>query len=174
MEFPDNGRVFAYLDELRYYSGAPEEFNDFADGYYMPTAVPVDSNLILILPDTEDLNAPTLAIQTGETITGYRIGGVRPSDPKRGQVWAQLENNVITSLQVYNGVAWTDCEGRVWTGSRWIPLYAFNVVTLADYFDVIGTYDNSTIYSDSGFWTWFQKAWNDFRSWIDGFKLDNQ
>lgn len=173
LEFPDNGRIFGYLDELRLYVGAPEDFYEYSS-MYRPTAVPVDSNLILVLPDTEELNAPTLAVQTGERITGYRIGGVRPSDPRQGQVWAQLENNIITSLQVYNGVSWVECEGRVWTGSRWIPLYAFNVVTMADYFDVIGTYDNSTIHSDSGFWTWFQKSWNDFRSWLDGFKLDNQ
>lgn len=174
IEFPDNGRIFGYLDEVSIWSAYEEEFPFLGALNYIPSAVPFDSNMILVLPETEDLKVPTLAIQTGETITGYRIGGVRPSDPKRGQVWAQLENNVITSLQVYNGVAWTDCEGRVWTGSRWIPLYAFNVVTLADYFDVIGTYDNTTIYSDSGFWSWFQKAWNDFRSWLDGFKLDNQ
>ena len=175
LDFPAGSRAFGYLDELRIYTEniLPDIAVDMYNNY-VPTAVPVDSDLILVLPDTEDLKVPTLAVQTSEIISGYRIGGVRPSQPKKGLVWAQVENQVITSLQVYNGSAWTDCSGRVWTGSRWIPLYAFNVVTLADCYDVIGTYDNSTIYSNSGFWSWWKTTWNDFRSWCDDIKLGIQ
>ena len=113
-------------------------------------------------------HSPTLAVRTDVTITDHQIGGVRPSVPEKGQVWALVESGYITSLQVYNGSVWLNCDGRIWTGSRWIPASSYNVITLQDMYDIVdSTHDYEYIYTESGFWSWFQKAWNQFMSRVD-------
>jgi len=119
--------------------------------------------------DADDLeDAPILAVKTDVVITDYQIGGVRPSVPEKGQVWALVESGYITSLQVYNGSVWLNADGRIWTGSRWIPASSYNVITLQDMYDIVdATQDYEYIYTESGFWSWFQRAWKDLISRLD-------
>lgn len=119
--------------------------------------------------DADDLkDAPILAVKTDVVITDYQIGGVRPSVPEKGQVWALVESGYITSLQVYNGSVWLNADGRIWTGSRWIPANSYNVITLQDMYDIVdATQDYEYIYTESGFWSWFQRAWKDLISRLD-------
>ena len=120
------------------------------------------SAIVGLSPD--QLNTPTLAVRTDLEITGIQIGGVRPSIPQKGQVWALVESQRITSIQIYNGSAWEACDGRIWTGSRWIPASSYNVITLQDMYDIAdATPDYEYIYSESGFWSWWQKSWNAFQ-----------
>lgn len=113
--------------------------------------------------DKDSLNTPTLAVRTDIDITSYQIGGVRPSVPEKGQVWAMVENERIVSIQIYNGQAWDGVDGRIWTGERWIPASSYNIITLQDMYDIVdATQDFEYIYSESGFWTWWQKSWNAF------------
>lgn len=92
------------------------------------------------------------------------IGGPRPSYPTRGMVWALVEDGYITSLQQYDGFGWNAVNGRIWTGERWVPYYSYNILTLQDYYDIVGNdYNgNEYIYTESGFWSWWQKAWAAF------------
>ena len=118
--------------------------------------------------DSASLNTPTLAVRSDIPVTNYQIGGVRPSIPYKGLVWAMVESGYISSLQIYDGRAWVQCDGRIWTGERWIPYSSYNVVTLSDMYDIADASGQSGyeyIYSESGFWSWFQKAWLDFRQW---------
>lgn len=112
----------------------------------------------------EDLATPTLAVRSDIPVTSWQIGGVRPSVPSKGQVWALVERQYITSLQIYNGRAWEACDGRVWTGSRWVPYSAYNVITLKDMSDIVDSSspDKEYIYTESGFWDWWQRSWNAF------------
>lgn len=113
--------------------------------------------------DDDKSDKPTLAVRTDIEITDYQIGGVRPAIPKKGLVYAMVESGYITSLQIYNGQAWEACDGRIWTGERWIPYSSFNVITLKDMLDIVdATQDYEYIYSESGFWSWWQKSWNAF------------
>ena len=113
--------------------------------------------------DKADLNTPTLAVRTDIDITSYQIGGVRPSLPTKGQVWAMIENDRIVSLQIYNGQAWEGVDGRIWTGERWIPMSSYNIITLQDLYDIVDATPNyEYIYSEAGFWSWWQKSWNAF------------
>lgn len=113
--------------------------------------------------DSDSMNTPTLAVRTDLDITSYQIGGARPSLPTKGQVWALVESGYITSIQIYNGSAWESCDGRIWTGSRWIPASSYNVITLQDMYDIVDATQNyEYIYSESGFWSWWQKSWNAF------------
>jgi len=118
--------------------------------------------------EKDALNTPTLAVRTDLEITSYQIGGVRPSLPEKGQVWALVENERIISIQIYNGQAWEAVDGRIWTGSRWIPASSYNIITLQDMYDIVdATPDYEYIYSEAGFWAWFQKAWNAFMVKVD-------
>lgn len=115
----------------------------------------------------EDLATSTLAVRSDIPVTTWQIGGVRPSVPTKGQVWALVERQYITSLQIYNGRAWESCDGRIWTGSRWVPYSSYNVVTLKDMSDIVdaSSPDHEYIYTESGFWDWLQR-------WLTQFKTD--
>lgn len=118
----------------------------------------------ITLMDKSDLNTPTLAVRTDIDITSYQIGGVRPSLPTKGQVWAMVENDRIVSIQIYNGQAWEGVDGRIWTGQRWIPASSYNIITLQDMYDIVDATPNyEYIYSEAGFWAWWQKSWNAFQ-----------
>jgi len=117
---------------------------------------------VTVIPN-ENIKTPTLAVRTDLEITSHQIGGVRPSIPEKGMVWALVEGERITSLQIYNGQAWEGVDGRIWTGSRWIPASSYNIVTLQDMYDIVdATQDYEYIYTESGFWAWWQKSWNSF------------
>ena len=114
----------------------------------------------------EDLTTPTLAVRSDIPVTSWQIGGVRPSVPTKGQVWALVERQYITSLQIYNGRAWEACDGRIWTGSRWVPYSAYNVITLKDMSDIVdgSSPDKEYIYTESGFWDWLQRFLTGFKT----------
>lgn len=116
----------------------------------------------------DDLNTPTLAVRSDIAINNKQIGGVRPSFAQRGDVYAMVESGFITSLQQYTGYAWQSVDGRIWTGSRWIPYSSYNVITLSDMYDIAdasGQGGYEYIYSQQGFWAWLQK-------WLMQFKTD--
>lgn len=114
-----------------------------------------------VAPVNSNFKTPTLAVRTDLEITGHQIGGVRPSLPERGLVWGLVEDGRITSLQIYNGQAWESVDGRIWTGSRWVPYYAYDVLLLKDMYDIIESDPSQEyIYTEQGFWSWFQRAWN--------------
>lgn len=115
----------------------------------------------------DDLATPTLAVRSDIPISSWQIGGVRPSVPTKGQVWALVERQYITSLQIYNGRAWEACDGRIWTGARWVPYSSYNVITLKDMSDIVdsSSSDHEYIYTESGFWDWLQR-------WLTQFKTD--
>lgn len=110
------------------------------------------------------LKVPTLAVKSDIDVTDQKIGGVRPSVPTKGLVWAMVENGVISSIQIYDGSAWVACDGRIFTGTRWVPYGSYNIVTLKDFYDVADASgsDFSYIYTETSFWNWWQKSWNAF------------
>lgn len=119
--------------------------------------------------DLSTLKPNTAAVQTDIPIHGYTVGGVRPTFPARGDVWFGVTNGRVSSVQVYTGSAWTSSNARWWTGERWIPIYAFDIFTLEDCWDIADSGDVITpIESDTAGWNWWKKAWTDFRSWLGG------
>lgn len=124
--------------------------------------------LLSYIAPIADFKTPTLAVRTDLEITGYQIGGVRPSLPTKGLVWALVEDGRITSLQIYNGQAWEAVDGRIWTGSRWVPYYAYDVLLLKDMYDIIEADPSQEyIYTESGFWSWLQRAWAQMMGKLD-------
>jgi len=122
----------------------------------------------VVAMDKDDFNTPSLAVRTDLNITGYQIGGVRPSLPEKGLVWALVEGSRITSLQIYNGQAWEAVDGRIWTGTRWVPYYAYDVLLLKDLYDIVeGDPSLDYIYTQEGFWAWLQQAWSQMMGKLD-------
>lgn len=116
---------------------------------------------------SEDIQPNTAAVQSEIPVTGYIVGGVRPTFPARGNVWFPVEGSRITACYIYDGSMWRAAGCRYYTGIRWIPIYAFDIYTLADCWDVADAVDvPPAITSESGFWNWWAKQWLDFRSWL--------
>ena len=126
-----------------------------------------DHEYVTCIYDSNTLKPNTAAVQTDIPITAYTVGGVRPTFPKRGQVWFTVENKRVQGCYVYTGTAWESVNCRYYTGSRWIPIYAFDMDTLADLWDIADG-DNAMVQitTESGFWNWWKAQWLDFRSWL--------
>lgn len=116
---------------------------------------------------SEEVKPNTAAVQSDIPVNGYTVGGVRPTFPSRGDVWFPVNGSRISGCYIYNGRAWEETNARWYTGTRWIPIYAFDLVTLQDMWDVA---DSETVVpsitSEYGFWNWWKTAWLDFRSWL--------
>ena len=123
---------------------------------------------------SEEVKPNTAAIQTDIPIKGYTVGGVRPTFPVRGDVWMPVSNNRISGCYVYNGSSWEQVNARWYTGTRWIPIYSFDLTTLEDCWDISdGDKVISPIPTEQDFWTWWKNAWTDFRSWFSGALKNN-
>lgn len=125
---------------------------------------------VTCLYDPTELQSNTAAIQSTIPVNGYTVGGVRPTFPVRGDVWFPVEGSRISGVYIYNGQAWEETNARWWTGKRWIPIYAFDLVTLADMWDVgssTGEDVSPPITSEYSFWNWWQKEWQGFRRWLE-------
>lgn len=121
-----------------------------------------------VYPASQLEDSPVIAIRSNTPVTKWQFGGVRPSYPEYGMVYAMVESGRISSMQQYTGYAWESVDGRIWTGERWIPYYAYDVFLLKDLFDVVGVDpEKEYIYTESGFWTWLQSAWKGMISRLD-------
>ena len=160
LSFSANVHSFTYLDELRVVDFAVYTAN------FQPSPVPYDTNNIFVLPDSKSLKDLTIAVQSDIPVFGYRVGGVRPTFPDRGMVYLPVENGRAIDCQIYNGTYWESVECRLWTGSRWIPMWAFDILTLSDCWDVADGTGSPPITTEQGFWSWWQKEWLDFRAWL--------
>ena len=117
---------------------------------------------------SEEVKPNTAAIQTDIPIKGYTVGGVRPTFPTRGDVWMPVSNNRISGCYIYNGTAWESVNARWYTGTRWIPIYAFDLTTLKDCWDIADV-DTTIVMiaTESQFWAWLQSAWQQMLDKLD-------
>ncbi|MCI8593743.1 MAG: LamG domain-containing protein [Oscillospiraceae bacterium] len=114
-----------------------------------------------------ELKPNTAAVQSDIPVSGYTVGGVRPTFPKRGDVWFPVSGSRITGCYIYTGSMWQEAGCRYYTGKRWIPIYALDIYTMADCWDTADGGDvQQSITSEYNFWNWWQKSWLDFRQWL--------
>lgn len=140
---------------------------------FTPTPVPFDTNLVYVLPSVAGLNDNTVAIMSQLPVSGYRVGGIRPTDPTlaAGYVYMHIDGEFVDSVQQYNGSYWEEVTARLYTGVRWIPVTAFNVYTLEDMFDIIdpdadgGGNSVDSIYQ---YYLWWSGEWGSFQQWLQG------
>lgn len=131
------------------------------------TSSDLSAEWVSCMYSSEKVKPNTAAIQTDISINGYTVGGVRPTFPVRGDVWMPVSNNRISACYVYNGSAWEQVNARWYTGTRWIPIYAFDLTTLEDCWDIADIDTTITaIGTESEFWNWWKRAWTEFRTWL--------
>lgn len=134
----------------------------------IPGSAPDDAvEKVSCIYSSEEVKPNTAAIQSDIPVKGYTVGGVRPTFPQRGDVWMSVNGSRISGVQIYNGRAWESTNARYYTGTRWIPIYAFDIQTLEDCWDIADGDDAvPPISTEEGFWGWWQRQWLDFTKWI--------
>lgn len=165
--FQDAADNFKYIDEIRFVN-----FAVYDGASYNVSPVPFDTNNVFVLPETENLEPDSIAIQSDTQVAGYRVGGVRPTFPYRGLVWFPLDNDRIYDCLMWTGSYWESVGCRLWTGERWIPIWAYDVTTLQDMFDMTDEIEVPNIASEQSFWSWFIKEWDLFIELLND-KLSN-
>ena len=101
-----------YLDELRVTTG-----DMVSTGSYTPSSEPFDTNKVLALPN--ELAANTIYVRHSTPANGWRIGGVRPSNPVTGFFYLPLHADYTGGQsQLYDGSNWVDVEAMVYDGSE--------------------------------------------------------
>lgn len=101
-----------YLDELRVTTG-----DMVSTGSYTPSSEPFDTNKVLALPN--ELIANTIYVRHSTPVNGWRIGGVRPSNPATGFFYLPLHADYTGGQsQLYDGSNWVDVEAMVYDGSE--------------------------------------------------------
>lgn len=135
----------------------------------IPGSAPDDAvEKVSCIYSSEEVKPNTAAIQSDIPVKGYTVGGVRPTFPQRGDVWMSVNGSRISGVQIYNGRAWESTNARYYTGTRWIPIYAFDIQTLEDCWDIADGDDAvPPISTEEGFWSWWQHQWLDFRKWLE-------
>ncbi len=100
-----------YLDELRITTGSMV----YTDAYN-PTSAPYDTNKVLALP--ADLSEDTVYVRHSTSVSAWRIGGVRPSNPFAGFVYIPMyEDNSGGQAQIYDGSNWVNVDAYIYDGS---------------------------------------------------------
>lgn len=93
-----------YFDELMFCNKAL-----YTNNSHTPRLQPYDSANVLVAPDVVSSNS--ICIKSILPVNGYRVGGVRPVYPASGFVYVYLENNLIKSIQQFDGSGWVECQG---------------------------------------------------------------
>lgn len=145
------------------------QFVDIMYASVIPGTEPDDAvKKVSCIYSSEEVKPNTAAIQSDIPIHGYTVGGVRPTFPARGDVWMSVTGSRISGVQIYNGRAWEETNARYYTGTRWIPIYAFDIYTLEDCWDIADGEDViPPITSENDFFRWWQQQWLDFRKWLE-------
>jgi len=136
--FHTGGSVYQYIDEVRIVSEAL-----YMGENYIPQFTPYDTNLVLTLPDINKNNV--IAVQTELDITGYRIGGVRPTYPEKGFVYFYVEDNRIKSTQIFNGYAWEQVKSRIKLHGKWLNPEDYSLSGVGDEFDAPVEVEDPTV-----------------------------
>lgn len=110
------------LDELRLSKGILYEKN------YVARQQPFDTNSVLVRPENPAEN--DIVIMSNVPISTYRIGGVRPTYPVTGSTFIYLENDVVQSIQQYQGDGWVLVDAFIWQDGEWKNLLKYNFADL--------------------------------------------
>ncbi len=104
-----------YLDEIRISKG-----EIYTSNFVIPSQ-PFDTNLVLVQPDSGNEN--DIAIKSNVAVSGFRVGGVRPTYPTNGYTYVYLENDVVKDVQQYQTDGWYSVEASIYEEGKWSNLY---------------------------------------------------
>lgn len=97
-------------------------------GPYTPSLQPYDTNSVLVKPENPLEN--DIVIMSNVPVSDYRIGGVRPTFPESGSTYIYLENDVVKSVQQYQGEGWNAVDAFIYRDGSWVDLKNFNMKDL--------------------------------------------
>lgn len=119
-----------YLDELRVCGGSL-----VTSAQYNPATAPYDTNMVLALPD--DLVANTIYVRHEIPVNGFRIGGVRPSNPTTGFFYLPLHEDYTGGQpQLYDGSNWVNVIAMVYDGTSTKDVIGFKFTPIGTSEDV--------------------------------------
>lgn len=114
------------IDELRILGSC--SYVDRIGDSFTPSVMPYDSDLTYVLPDVEYNH--TILIQSTLPVTTTQFGGKRLALPTVGAVYTSVENDVITSVQQYNGADWMSVPASVFSSdtSKWVSIIGQSII----------------------------------------------
>lgn len=119
-----------YLDELRITTG-----DMVSSDVYNPSSAPFDTNKVLALPS--ELVANTIYVRHSTPVNGWRIGGVRPSNPTTGFFYIPLHSDYTGGqAQLYDGSNWVDVDAMVYDGTSVTSVVGFTFTPMGEASDV--------------------------------------
>ena len=128
---------YLLIDEVR--------VSNFDVPVQVPTQ-PFDSNMAYIYPETAEENDIVLA--SSLPVSSYRVGGVRQTYPLNGDVFINVDNNVVKNVFQYDGGAWKDVDAAIYRDGEWNNLLSFDLNEVQD--DVDGSGDGGGDGGSSG------------------------
>lgn len=87
---------------------------------YSPSSQPYDTNSVLVLPAEGSENQ--IAVKSNIPVSGFRVGGVRPTYPLNGYVYVYLEDNVVKDVQQYQNNGWQSVDAAIYLDGEWKSL----------------------------------------------------
>lgn len=121
-----------------------ENLTSFVGGYILldevrvsnfdvPTQVtfqPFDSNMVYVYPESGEEN--DIVVASTLAVNSYRVGGARQTYPVNGDVFINVDNDVVKNIFQYDGGAWKDVNGAIYKNGEWFNLLNFDLNDVQD------------------------------------------
>lgn len=107
------------IDEVRLSKGA------LYTGNYVPSTQPYTTNTVLVTPSNASENE--IAFKTNYDLGNVRIGGVRPTYPATGDIFVNLSDNKVDSVQQYQENGWFNITGTIYQNGKWVDLKGYDM-----------------------------------------------
>lgn len=107
------------IDEVRLSKGA------IYTGDFTPTTQPYTTNTVLVTPTNPKENE--ISFKTNYILRNVRIGGARPTYPVTGDIFVNIEDDKVESIQQYQETGWYSITGSIYRNGKWSNLKDFNM-----------------------------------------------
>ena len=169
-----DSKMYSYIDEVRITKSNKYSSTNLVNGLsFNPPSLPYDTNLVYTLP--ENALSGQLLIQSIYPVNNWQVGGVRPSNVTKGDVYINITDvGLMNSLQQYDGTDWIDVKGAIYDESLglWVSYYGYSIYTSNwDYNDLTEMNPND-IKSDLDFYSWLGAWFTKMTKGIDNLKLN--
>lgn len=161
------------FDELRITEGDIFDSNIFNNNSIIVPSIPYDSNLVYVLP--QNAKSGDLLIQSNINVNNFQVGGVRSSNPEKGDVFI-LVNDVgfMQSLQQFDGGNWVEKKGAIFNGNLglWVSYYGYSIYTRNWDYTALSELSVDDIETQKDFYSWLGAQFRKIRDSIDGLVIN--
>lgn len=107
------------IDEVRLSKGAIYT-KDFT-----PSSQPFTTNTVLIAPENPVENE--VGFMTSYSLGNVRVGGARPTYPSSGDIFVNLTDDKVDSVQQYQENGWYEITGTIYKNGKWNDLKGYDM-----------------------------------------------